>query len=113
MTELHVLKVHKHDFLAFLRGTDLPEALVRLAKNRELPSWSLMDRNLVLRGMTIGQRTQLQALLEATELAKGDVLLGGGSDADAAWLLDSAEVELDEDGHGVTRLSSAALIGDI
>jgi hypothetical protein len=112
-TELSVLAVDKYDFLSFLRGTDLAEALVRLARNRDLPSWDLMSENPVLRVLGAKQRTRLQAVLEHCELRAGQLLWRPGAPAETAWLLDDAVVELVEDGHAPVTLSRAAFLGDI
>jgi CRP-like cAMP-binding protein len=94
-TQLTVLAIEKHDFLSFLRGTDLVPALGRLARNRDLPSWDLMGENDVLRALGAKQRTRLQAFLEHRTLVAGDELWSAGSAPDGAWLLDDAEVDLD------------------
>lgn len=112
-TELVLLAIDKYDFLAFLRDSDLAHALVRLAQNRDLPSWALMSDNSVLGSLSSTQKTQLQALLEHRPLAAGSVLWNAGAPADAAWLLDDAEVEFHEHGHPVATLGRAALVGDI
>ena len=101
-TALSLLWIDKHDFLSFLRGTDLPQALVRLAQNRDLPSWDLIGENGVLRELGAKQRTRLQARLEHRI-----VEAGVGLEADAAWLIDDAEVEVD----GV-RVGRAAFVVD-
>ncbi|HKA87631.1 MAG TPA: cyclic nucleotide-binding domain-containing protein [Haliangiales bacterium] len=106
-TALVLLAVEKHDFLSFLRGTDLVPALGRLARNRDLPSWELMGENGVLRGLGAKQRTRLQASLEHRELAEGQVLWEVGAPPDGAWLLDDAEVVLDG-----RRVGRAAFLAD-
>jgi CRP-like cAMP-binding protein len=106
-TALTLLAVEKHDFLSFLRGTDLVPALGRLAKNRDLPSWELMGENGVLRGLRAKHRTRLQASLEHRVLSEGDVLWEVGAPPDGAWLLDDAEVLLDG-----RRVGRAAFLAD-
>jgi CRP-like cAMP-binding protein/phosphoribosyl 1,2-cyclic phosphodiesterase len=105
---LTTLAIDKYDFLAFLRGTDLPQALFRLAENRGLPSWELIEHNPVLASLTTQQRTQLQALLEHVHLEPG------GLQGDAAWLLDSAQLELDgsDSDSDSVELARGALVGD-
>jgi CRP-like cAMP-binding protein len=93
-TDVDLVAVDKYDFLALLAGTDLAAALVRLAQNRDLPSWNLMSENAVLRHLRAQQRTAFQAALEHHVLAAGQVLWSAGDVADAAWLLDDATVDL-------------------
>jgi CRP-like cAMP-binding protein len=95
-TELVLLAVDKYDFLSFLRGTDLVAALVRLAKNRDLPSWDVMGDNSVLRVLSAAQKTQLQALLEHVQVVAGQELWAPGAAPEAAWLLDSAVADFDD-----------------
>jgi phosphoribosyl 1,2-cyclic phosphodiesterase len=111
-TELDVLTVDKQDFLSFLRGTEVVGALIRLAKNRDLPSWDLIVENPVLRVLGTQQRIRLQAVLEHTSLEPGRVLWQPGAAAEAAWLLDDAVVELASDGHPAVTLGRAAFLGD-
>src|SRR5690606_10105264 len=60
-TDLVVVAVDKYDFLSLLRGTELAHALVRLARNRALPSWDLLRENAVLGDLGAPLRTRLQA----------------------------------------------------
>src|SRR5262249_18307690 len=106
-TEVHLLAIDKYDFLSFVRGTDLVDALLRLARNRDLPSWDLMAANAVLGELPAKQRTHIQAHLELRRVVEGEVLWHAGGAADAGWLLDDAEVTVD----GV-RLGRAALLVD-
>ena len=113
-SELVILAVDKYDFLTFLRGTDLASALVRLARNRDLPSWDLMSENPVLSVLSSNQRTQLQSLIEHQQLAVGDDLWRRAeADHEHAYLLDDAVVELREDGAAPVTLSRGAFLCDI
>jgi CRP-like cAMP-binding protein/phosphoribosyl 1,2-cyclic phosphodiesterase len=111
-SELTLLAVDKYDFLSFLRGTDLVAALVRLARNRDLPSWDVMGANAVLSHMSAAQKTQLQALLEPLHLDEGHALWRPDGAADAVYLLDSAVAEVEVDGGGHVTAHRGALLGD-
>jgi CRP-like cAMP-binding protein/ribonuclease BN (tRNA processing enzyme) len=109
-TALRLLAVDKYDFLSFLRGTELAQRLVNLARNRDLPSWDLMGDNVVLGVLSAGQRTQLQANLDH-EVVRAEEELDIGR---SAWLVDDAAVELcDGDDETGVLLGRAAFIGDI
>ncbi len=112
-TDLEVVAVDKYDFLALLRGTELAHALVRLAVNRGLPSWALLQENAVLGDLGRQQRNTLLAALELAVLQEGEVLWEPGHPAGDAWLLDDALVELREPGLAPVRLERAALVCDI
>ena len=111
-SRLVVLVVDKYDFLSFLRGTDLAQQLVRLARNRELPSWDLLEENSALRQLSAAQRTQLQAILEPMKVAEGDVLWTQG-ESERAWLLETAMVDFVEDGEATAHLARGSFIGDV
>jgi CRP-like cAMP-binding protein/ribonuclease BN (tRNA processing enzyme) len=111
-SDLDVVAVDKYDFLALLRGTNLAHALVRLARNRDLPSWDLMGENAVLRHLRSQQRTGLQAVLEHCRLEAGEVVWAEGDATDAAWLLDEAGIELIEP-RGSVLLGRAAFLCDV
>ena len=110
VTRVAALAIDKYDFLAFLRGTRKVEAILRLAQNRSLPSWDLLDTNLVFRMMTDSQKTGLQSLLEAQIVSEGKTLWAGGGTE--AWLLDSAEVTL-SGGAQAVPLGRGAFLGDV
>jgi CRP-like cAMP-binding protein/ribonuclease BN (tRNA processing enzyme) len=111
-SQLELLAIDKYDFLSLLRGTDLAQALVRLARNRDLPSWDLLSENTVFRVLSSRQRTQLQANMEFCRLKTGAVLWKEGGLPDGTWLLDDALVELHEDEDAVT-LGRGAFLGDV
>lgn len=63
-TDVVLFKFDRHDFFYLLRGTDIPQRMVRLAKMRDLRSWSVFQRNSVLRRSLNTQKTMLQSLME-------------------------------------------------
>lgn len=94
VTDLDLVKIGRYDFLYLLRGTDIPQRLVRLARMREERSWELFQRNSALQPLTSGQKTQLQSYLEVVTLEPGEELWSAGRAADAAWLIDEGRVAL-------------------
>lgn len=73
-TDVTLLTLDRADFVKLLRGTDLPQRLIRLAELRKLPSWELLTSSPIFSSLTPNQMTQLQSLLEPVELEKGAVL---------------------------------------
>ncbi len=61
---LEVLVLPREGFLHLLRGTNIADRLVHLARLRQLPSWELIVDSPVFRNLTSGQKTQVQNLLE-------------------------------------------------
>jgi CRP-like cAMP-binding protein len=75
-TDVTLLALDCADFVRLLRGTDVPQKLIRFAELRKLPSWELLKSSAVLSSLTPNQMTQLQQLMEPVELTKG-AKLGG------------------------------------
>ncbi|MBI3267993.1 MAG: cyclic nucleotide-binding domain-containing protein [Planctomycetes bacterium] len=71
-TRVEVLFVNRTDFLHFVRGTDVTERLMQLARLRMLPTWELMAASPVLASFTSNQKTHLQTLMEPATLAPGE-----------------------------------------
>ncbi|MBI4867086.1 MAG: cyclic nucleotide-binding domain-containing protein [Candidatus Wallbacteria bacterium] len=106
-TVLTVLTLKRAAFLHLLRGTDLPDRLVHLARLRELPSWELLSESPVFRDFTSNQKTQLQALMEPISLEVGAVL---GADP---LLLSNGLMRVLVDGTPIDLLEIGAFAGDV
>ncbi|MBI3892796.1 MAG: cAMP/cGMP-dependent 3',5'-cyclic-AMP/GMP phosphodiesterase [Candidatus Wallbacteria bacterium] len=106
-TLLVVLTLRRAAFLHLLRGTDLPDRLVHLARLRELPSWELLSESPILRDFTSNQKTQLQTLMEPVTLEAGAVL---GSDP---LLVHTGLLRVLVDGQAIDLLEMGAFAGDV
>ena len=94
-TDAELVVFNRYDFLYLLRGTDIPERLVRLARARSERSWEVLERNGSLRPLTSAQKTQFQSFLTSRPAAAGESLWRAGEPPTAAYLLDDAEVEVE------------------
>lgn len=94
-TPVELLTLDRHAFLYLLRGTDIPQRLVRLAKAREARSWELFELNGALRQLSSPQKTQLQTYLEPIVLREGDVLWRTGEPVSCAFLIDVGKILVD------------------
>jgi CRP-like cAMP-binding protein len=94
-TQLDVVEIERYDFLYLLRGTDIPQRLVRLARMRAERSWEVFEKNSALRALTSAQKTQLQSFLEPRVLTAGDHLWRAGEPAVYAYIVDEGRVALD------------------
>lgn len=112
-TDVVLVEVARYDFLYLLRGTDIPQRLVRLARMRDERSWELFQRNSALQAMTSAQKTQLQSYLEVVSLAAGDALWRSGGAAEAAFILDEGRVVLDGEGADPQPYGPGAFLGDV
>jgi CRP-like cAMP-binding protein/glyoxylase-like metal-dependent hydrolase (beta-lactamase superfamily II) len=112
-TEVELVRIDRYDFLYLLRGTDIPQRLVRLAQMRKERSWELFGRNSVLQGLTSAQKTQLQSYLEVRQLEPEQVLWEQGKPAEAAYLLDDAQVELTGYACALEPYGAGAFLGEV
>lgn len=94
-TALDVVEIERYDFLYLLRGTDIPQRLVRLARMRAERSWEVFEKNSALRALTSAQKTQLQSFLEPRVLTAGDYLWRAGEPAVYAYIVDEGRVAID------------------
>lgn len=111
-TDCKLLEIDRYGFLYLLRGTDVPERLVRLAKMRELRSWEVFDRNSVLSHLSSGQKTVLQSHMESRMLEAGDVLWTAHGPAAGAVLLDEAQLELEGTDGSLAPFKTGAMVGE-
>jgi hypothetical protein len=73
-TDVTLLTLDRADFLHLLRGTDLPERLLKLAQLRKLPTWELLSASPIFRTLTANQKTQLQSVMSPVEFTAGQLL---------------------------------------
>lgn len=113
-TDLDVVEIDRYDFLYLLRGTDIPQRLVRLARMRSERSWEVFEKNSVIGAMTTAQKTQLQSFLESTPIRKGEVLWRIGAPPSEAYLLDEGAVAIEAEGRkGLAPFHAGAFLGEV
>jgi ribonuclease BN (tRNA processing enzyme) len=111
-TDCRLLEIDRYGFLYLLRGTDVPERLVRLAKMRELRSWEVFDKNSVLSHLSSGQKTVLQSHMVLKHLEVGEVLWSAHGPASGAVLLDEAQLELEGTDGSLAPFKTGAFVGE-
>lgn len=113
MTDLAALAMERHDFLYFLRGSEIANTLRHLARMRLLDSWELLDGSPAFGPMTSTQLTQLQMIMR-DELCEADHLLSqeGQSQRDC-FVLAAGVVDVLRDGAVVSSLSKGAFLGEV
>ncbi len=97
-TDLDCLAIGRHDFLYFIRGTELAATLGRLARVRQLASWELLSRSAAFRQLTSTQMTQLQSILEDHLIYEGDFLGNEGDRLEHCFMVAKGQVEAYQDG---------------
>lgn len=111
-TDCKLLEIDRYGFLYLLRGTNVPERLVRLAKMRELRSWEVFDRNSVLSQLSSGQKTVLQSYMESRTLEVGEILWSANGPASGAVLLDEAQIVLEGTEGSLAPFRTGAMVGE-
>lgn len=115
-TDVELIAIDRNDFLALLRGTRIPERLMRLARVREEGTWDLFDGNSVLQLLSSGQKTQLQSLLDPEEVQAGQALWVSGSTPKKAYLVGDAHVAIEsaaDPTEGLKPFTRGAFVGDV
>jgi CRP-like cAMP-binding protein len=111
-TVLDVVEIDRYDFLYLLRGSDVSERLVRLAKMRAERSWEVFEKNSALRTLTSAQKTQLQSFLDSRPIKKGEVLWKAGEPAAHAFIVDEGSIALEGTAMPLEPFTSGAFLGE-
>ncbi len=108
-TALDLVEIDRYDFLYLLRGTDIPQRLVRLARMREERSWEVFEKNSALRQLTSAQKTQLQSFLEPRTVTRGDLLWRAGEPAVYAFIVDEGRFAVES----LEPFHAGAFLGEV
>jgi CRP-like cAMP-binding protein/phosphoribosyl 1,2-cyclic phosphodiesterase len=113
-TDVDLITIDRNDFLALLRGTDIPERLARLARVRNEGAWNLFERNTLLGRLSSGQKNQLQSYIQMEEAKANAMLWADGEAPRRAYLVGAeTEVVLEEEGRPPKVLRESHWVADI
>ncbi|MBI6546463.1 MAG: cyclic nucleotide-binding domain-containing protein, partial [Cyanobacteria bacterium NC_groundwater_1444_Ag_S-0.65um_54_12] len=112
-TDLEVLAMARHDFLYFLRGTEIMGSLRRLARVRKLVSWDLLGNSAAFCQLTATQKTQLQSIMEDIEITEGNLLAKEGERMHYCYLVAEGQVEVLQEGRQIEMLVKGDFSGEI
>ncbi len=112
-TEVELVSLSRADFFYFMRGTKLPVLLRRLAENRVLGCWNLLQESPLFGSLTTFQKTNLMSLLELREYPEGTLLFEPGSPAESYYLLEAGELVLVQADGKLEKVARGALLGRI
>ncbi len=112
-SELELLSIGRYDFLCFIRGTRLPNLLRRVAENRTLVSWGLLEEHRVLGSLSAFQQSQLLSVITTRRMEAGATVFRLGERCYAYYLVADGEVELQEPDGLSVRLGKGALLGSV
>jgi CRP-like cAMP-binding protein len=108
-TEL--LYMERHDFLHFIRDTNLKEFFERLALNRNWGVWWLFEENRILQGFSPLQKNQLMCIMHAQEVEKGTILYSLDKEFTSYFIIDTGQVMITRDEKEVIA-SRGTVIGE-
>jgi CRP-like cAMP-binding protein/ribonuclease BN (tRNA processing enzyme) len=111
-TDVTLVEIPRYDFLYLLRGTDIPARLMRLARMRAERSWEVIEKNLVLRRLTSGQKTQLQSSFASRDIHRGELLWRAGDAGGEGFLIDEGAVVIEGGSGGSEPFRSGAFLGE-
>jgi CRP-like cAMP-binding protein/phosphoribosyl 1,2-cyclic phosphodiesterase len=109
-TAVEVFAIDRDNFLSLLRGSETLDRLKRLARGQSEGTWELLAKNSMLLKMSSAQKTQLETFFTPEPVAAGAQLWRAGEVPKRAFLLDTADVVIDEVGE--TPFRSGAFLGD-
>lgn len=112
-TDVKLLTLTSHDFLHFIRGTDVSARLTRLAQVRSTGSWDLLSSSRIFSGASTTQKTQLERILEPWEFEAKQPLIKAGAIADAAYIIRQGKVVVSRRKETLGRLSVGDFVGDV
>lgn len=113
VTDLTALAMERHDFLYFLRGSEIANTLRHLARMRLLDSWELLDGSPAFGPMTSTQLTQLQMIMRDEPHGAGDVISQEGHSQRDCFVLAAGVVDVLRDGEVVASLEKGAFLGEV
>lgn len=112
-TDVSLIELDRYDFLYLLRGTDIPQRLVRLARMRAERSWEVIEHNSVFRAMTSAQKTSLQSYLESRAVRADEVLWWAGNKAEAAYIVEEGSIALEGGVDTLEPFAAGAFVGEV
>jgi CRP-like cAMP-binding protein len=111
-TDCTLLEIDRYGFLYVLRGTNVPERLVQLARMRALRSWEVLEKNSVLQQWSSAQKTVFQSHMKVRALREGEPLWAANAPAEGAVLLDDATAVIEGPDGPLAPFGAGALLGE-
>lgn len=112
-TEMRVVAISKHDFLYFIRGTEIGLMLRNLFVNRALQTWTVLEESKTFKTLTPTQKTHLLSMLTTNRASAGEVLLEKGQKPHYAFIIVDGEAVVGDDGQTVATLRRGDFVGKV
>ena len=112
-TDVHALTIKKSKFMNFIRGSDLEKRFTMLNKVRKTGTWEILSNSRFFKGITSGQKTQLELMMELKKVKDGELLIKQGEKFNEAYIIKSGMVEVYQDGECIDHLNRGDFCGEI
>ncbi len=112
-TDVVVLMIGRQDFLNFIEGTSVSENVRNLERNRNTPSWKLMEQSHIFSKLRVSQKTQLQIIMKRTKADKNRVLISANEKAKCCYVVEDGWVAVKDHGKQVMTLGPGDFVGDV
>ncbi|MHC9540192.1 MAG: cyclic nucleotide-binding domain-containing protein [Vulcanimicrobiota bacterium] len=110
-TPAELLYMSRHDFLHFIKDSNIADIFRRLNINRLLGARQIFDKHRVLAALSCLQKNQLMCMMKREDMVKGTVLYNYGDAIMSYYLIEHGEV-LMQWGDREVRLGPGATVGD-
>ncbi len=112
-TEVIALTIPKSKFLNFIKGSDLNDRLTRLVKIRNLGSWDILSSSRFLKGITSGQKTQLELIMRPVKIKSDQEFIRANERMEAAYIIKSGSVVVLKNNESLETLTRGDFCGEI
>ncbi|MGE0489108.1 MAG: cyclic nucleotide-binding domain-containing protein [Vulcanimicrobiota bacterium] len=110
---VELASLSRDDFFYFMRGTHLPGLLRRLAENRVMGCWNLLEENALFSSLTSYQKTILLSTLSITERRSGDTLFAEGEPVEHYFLVELGDIRISKSSGKQYEVGRGALLGRV
>lgn len=112
-TDVQLLTLSSHDFLHFIRASDVGPTLTRLAQVRSTGSWDLLAESRIFSSLSTTQKTQLERILEPRDFGRNKIMIRSGAIPDAAYIVRRGKISVIHKGKTAGRLTVGDFAGDV
>jgi len=110
-TPVELLCMSRHDFLHFIKDSNIADIFRRLNINRLTGASQIFDKHRVLAALSCLQKNQLMCMMKREDMVKGTVLFNYGDAIMSYYLIEQGEV-LMQRGDNELRLGPGATVGE-
>ncbi len=110
-TPVELLYMSRHDFLYFIKDSNISDIFRRLNINRLLGARQIFDKHRVLAALSSLQKNQLMCMMKREDVEEGTTLFSVGAAITSYYLIERGEVMM-QWGDREVRLGPGAMVGE-